>query len=307
MIRLVVIGAGIICQEHLKTINTINKFKIVGIHSRTSRKAYFLAKKFRIKKVYKSIDNMISQEKPDAIAVFVSAENMYKVLRKVIKYKTTFFFEKPAALNYRQTKNLQLMANKFKVKNMVGLNRRFYSVFKKGKDFLKKHGGAKAFLIEGHERFWKISNKINKQVYKNWIYANGIHTIDLIRFFGGEYKELKSFCNNQGIYKNITISLKFKNKLIGTYISNWGSPGGWSVSLFGNRHTIIYKPLENGIIVDRKFNTKKIQVNKKDIKFKTGFYEQMKCFEKLVSTGKLVKPAQGLNDLIQTINLIKKI
>ena len=89
------------------------------------------------------------------------------------------------------------MAKKYKVKNMVGLNRRFYSIFKKGKNFLEKNGGIKGFVIEGHERFWKIKKLRNRQVYNNWIYANGIHTIDLIRFFGGEIRDFKSFSNKR--------------------------------------------------------------------------------------------------------------
>ena len=43
---------------------------------------------------------------------------------------------------------------------MVALNRRFYSVFNKGINFLKKNGGISGFLVEGHERFWKINNSI---------------------------------------------------------------------------------------------------------------------------------------------------
>ncbi len=307
MIKLAIIGAGRISEKHLKTIRSIKEFKVVGITSRTLQKARSLAKKFKIKKIYDSIDHMMAKEKPDAIAVFVSAENMFKVLKKVIKYKTTFFFEKPAALNFQQTKKLQMMAKKYKVKNMVGLNRRFYSIFKKGKNFLEKNGGIKGFVIEGHERFWKIKKLRNRQVYNNWIYANGIHTIDLIRFFGGEIRDFKSFSNNEGFYKNITISLKFQNNLVGTYISNWNSPGGWSVTLYGKRYTVVFKPLEKGFIIDHKFNIKKIKADKFDVKFKSGFYAQMNCFKNLILNGKLQKPGQSLNDLIKTVRLIKSI
>jgi len=307
MIRLAIIGAGKISQEHLRVIKFINKFEVVGIYSRTSKKSHSLAKKFKIKNVYNSIEGMIEKEKPDAIAVFVSAENMYNVLKKIIKYKIPTFFEKPAGLSFNETIKLQKLSNKYKTKNMVGLNRRFYSVFRKGIKFLKKNGGIKGFLIEGHERFWKIKSSINKKVYNNWIYANSIHTLDLLRFFGGEVKDFKSYSNDDGISKNFTISLKFKNNLIGTYLSNWNSPGGWSVTLYGRRFTVLFKPLEKGFIIDRKFKIKKIIPEKYDKKFKPGFYEQLITFRNLVLSGKLKKPGQSLDDLVNTIRLIKSI
>ena len=109
------------------------------------------------------------------------------------------------------------------------------------------------------------------------------------------------------MYKNFSISSKFKNNIIGTYISNWDSPGGWSVTLFGKRYTINYKPLETGIITNQKFKSKKITPDKFDKRFKPGFYRQMLCFKNLILKGTLEKPGQSLNDLVKTTLLIKNI
>lgn len=307
MINLVIIGAGYISKEHLKVIKTIKEFNLTGIYSRTFSKAQILSKQFKIKNTYKSISEMFYNEKPDAVAVFVSAENMYKVLSQVIKYKTPVFFEKPAGLTFKETKKLYELSIKYKTKNMVGLNRRFYSVFNKGINFLKKNGGISGFLVEGHERFWKINNSINKKVYRNWVYSNGVHTIDLLRFFGGEVKNFKSFSNHKGSFKNFTIAVKFKNNLIGTYISNWNSPGGWSVTLFGKGYTVVFKPLEKGFIIDKKFKMKEIEPEKYDRKYKPGFYKQLIFFKKLVLSGRLQNPAQNLGGLINTTKIIRDI
>ena len=306
MIKLAVIGAGNICHKHLEVVSSLKNFKLVSIYSRTKKKSLKVSKKFGIKKVFSSINKMFDEDNYDAALVFVGAENMYKTLVKIIKYKTPFFFEKPASLNFKQTKLLNNLAKKYKVKNMIGLNRRFYSNFDKGINFLRKKGGIKGILIEGHERFWKIKKK-NNQVYKNWIYANSVHTIDLLRLFGGEVKQLKSFNNNIANYKNFTISIKFKNNIIGTYISNWHSPGGWSVTLFGKLFTVQFKPLEKGIIIDHKFKIKNIKSEWFDKKYKPGFYKQIKCFENLILKGKLNFPGQSLNDYIKTAKLISRV
>ncbi len=307
MINIAIIGAGYIAEEHIKTMKATKKFNITGIYSRTFVRAKKISNQYKIRKTYKSLKEIFSKQKPDAIAVFVSAENMYKILAQVMKYKIPIFLEKPAGLTYNETKRLKNLSIKYKTKNMVALNRRFYSIFRKGIDFLKKRGGIKSFLIEGHERFWKIKNTINNKVYKNWIYANGVHTLDLIRFFGGEIKDFKSFSNNHKEYKNFTISLKFQNNVTGTYISNWNSPDGWAVKLFGNDFTVVFKPLEKGFIINKNFKIKEIMPDKNDKKFKTGFYEQLITFYDLVLTGKLKSPGQNLNDLTKTVKIIRSI
>ena len=68
---------------------------------------------------------------------------------------------------------------------MVGFNRRYYSVLHKGNNIIKKHGKLLGISIEGHERFWKIRDNVNTKIRKSWIYSNSTHTIDLLRFFGG--------------------------------------------------------------------------------------------------------------------------
>ena len=62
--------------------------------------------------------------------------------------------------------------------------------FKKGINMAQDYGGVKNIVIEGHERFWKVKNKSDK-ILRNWIYVNSIHTIDLLRHFGGDIKTVK--------------------------------------------------------------------------------------------------------------------
>ena len=101
--------------------------------------------------------------------------------------------------------------------------------------------------------------------------------------------------------------MKFKNNLIGTYISNWNSPGGWSVTLFGKGYTVVFNPLEKGLIIDKKFKMKEIEPEKYDKKYKPGFYKQLIFFKKLVLSGRLQNPAQNLAGLINTTKILRDI
>ena len=154
-INLGIIGAGNIAQKHLEAIKDINEFNVLGITSRTSIKAKRLAKKFNIDKVYSNIEELIKENKIDAILILVSATEIFKITRKIIKCKIPFFVEKPPGILPEQTKKLFSLAKKYKTLNMVGYNRRYYSIFHKGINIINKNGKLLGLAIEGHERFWK--------------------------------------------------------------------------------------------------------------------------------------------------------
>ena len=192
-IRIGIIGAGNIAEEHLKVLKNIKDFSLFGIVSRTQKKAKRLGKKFGIKKIFNSIDQMMKSNQLDGVLILVSANNSFKVTKKVIPYQVPFFLEKPPGLSSLETKKLYNLTRKHITKNMIGLNRRFYSVFHQGMKIIKKHGKLLGILIEGHERFWLLKKKVKSLILKKWIFANSLHTIDLLLFFGGKVKSISKF------------------------------------------------------------------------------------------------------------------
>jgi predicted dehydrogenase len=174
---------------------------------------------------------------------------------------------------------------------------------------IKKHGKLLGILIEGHERFWLAKQKAKKFLLKKWMFANSIHTIDLLLFFGGKVKSISRFKKSYKEKKGDQFCsiIEFKSGTLGTYISNWYSPGEWSVKLFGEKVTVEFKPLEVASWIDSKFKRRKITPSKHDQKFKPGFYGQMLAFKKLIRNGQLEWPAQSLKEVIGTTELIKKI
>ncbi len=136
--NLCIIGAGNIAKEHLKVINDISYFKIYGIYSRTSIKSNRLSKIYNIKNVYEKIEDALLDKDIDADLILVSASQTFQVLKKIIPSKKPFFVEKPAGKNFQESGNLVKLTNKYKNLNMVGYNRRFYSLFEKGLNLIKK-------------------------------------------------------------------------------------------------------------------------------------------------------------------------
>ena len=308
-INIGVIGTSPIAEEHIKVIQHISNFNILGITSKTNKNSKKIAAKYNIKKIYNNYMEMVLDPKIKAILIIVSADQAYEVLTAIIPFKKPIFIEKPICINLSQASKLASKMKTYKTLNMVGYNRRHYSVFHKGLKIIKDHGELYGITIEGHERYWNLENIKNKKILDNWHFINSSHTIDLIRFFGGEIENFKNHSYKSILKKNdqLLLSFKLKSGAIGSYTSHWFSPGGWSVKLFGNGVTIIYQPLENGITINKKFERKIIKPNKYDVLFKPGFYAQMIGFKNLILKSELDWPSTDILSSIKTLKICKEL
>ena len=283
--------------------------RAVGITSRTLSKAESLANTFQIEQVYDTVDHLLKGCAPDGIMVLVSANQIYDVALNLIPTGIPLFLEKPPGLIPEQTKALTGLANNHGTKNMVGFNRRYYSIFHKGIELINQNGGLLGVAVEGHERFWKIVDRdIPNEIRENWIYANSTHTIDLLRLFGGAVEQINALKNSlkEKNGDQFVASMKFVSGAIGTYTSHWFSPGGWTVTLYSDTIAVQFKPLEKGIWIDTDFQQHDIMPDEVDIKYKQGFYKQMEAFVNMVRTGMLETPAMDLAEALKTMELAKE-
>ena len=214
------------------------------------------------------LDSFINLAKElDGILITVSAENMFKICKDLLPLKIPLFIEKPPALSLAEIDTLVHTSLRYNTPNMVGFNRRFYSIFHKGLEKINEYGGLVALNIEGHERFWRYKDSLNLEVKNSWIYANSSHTIDFIDFFVGDLENL--YINSNSIQEEIkdqfSVTFKSKEGVIGNYSSYWLSPGGWSVSLYGKGVSVIFRPLEEGIWIDSEFKQHPIEPEKYDL------------------------------------------
>ena len=308
-IKIGIIGAGNITKEHLNVIRAIDKVEVAGITSRTISKAKLLAFEYNIEGVYDNLDALIENLDFDALMVLVSADQIFEVTKKIIPLQIPVFLEKPPGLVPEQTKTLLKLADKYGTKNMVGYNRRYYSIFHKGLDLINNNGGLLGICVEGHERFWKIVERgISNKIQENWIYCNSTHTIDLLHFFGGEIKSISSLSKSikEKNGDQFVASMEFESGTLGTYVSHWFSPGGWTVTLYSRGITVKFKPLEKGVWIDTDFTEYEILPDKVDLKYKPGFYRQMKSFVKMVRNGRLETPGMNLEHALKTMELAKE-
>lgn len=309
-INIGIVGAGSIADHHIKVYKSYDFINLSAIYSRTKTRAKEKSEKFGIKNYTNSINQFLKYSKYDGILILVSADQISKFVKKILPYKIPIFIEKPISLSIKDLKEIQKINKKFSTPNMIGLNRRYYSIIQKALKFLYNKK-ILSIIIEGHENFWKVKNLNKKNIIKkNWIFANSIHTFDLLTFIANSKIKKISFVNKKKnvLENNIISNIQFSNGILGTYTSFWSSPGNWSIKIYTKDYFILFNPLERGFIIDKKFSKKELFPIKEDIKFKPGFYLQSKNFIKLIRTKKNSWPDINIETILDTyklVNLVK--
>ena len=301
--KIALIGAGYMAEEYLKIFS---KKKIIceAIFSRTSIKSKILKKRYKIKKIYTSLNDLKNDNNINALIIAINEEFLKKILNKLDLNRYRILCEKPIGVNYVETKNI---ISKIKNKNIyVSLNRRFYSSNQKAKDLIDKYKGKRLISIRDQQ----IQNFRSKIVNKNLMYCNSVHLIDYINIYARgkliKIQKLKKF-KNKNFSENLT-RLIFSSKDEVLYHCNWNSPGPWSVNIIQKNHSIEMKPLEN-LVQEKIIDDKRIRIfhnkSKIDCEFKPGLFYQVSEFIKMLENKdhKLV----NLKDYFSTVKLIKKI
>jgi predicted dehydrogenase len=308
-VRIGVIGAGKIAEKHLEVLAAIGDTALVGITSRTLAPARALSQRFGGVEVFDSVQRLVRTARPDALMVLVSAASVSAVAREALSYGVPLFIEKPAGLCPVETGELAALAAKRRVRTMVGYNRRHYSIFAAGIDIIRQHGPLMGVLVEGHERICAVRavNKHDVTVLDAWLYANATHTIDLLRFFGGEPLVVHSVAHRyrERLGDQFGATIEFTSGAIGHYVAHWLSPAGWRVALYGDGVTVEFKPLESGWWTDRTGSVHELEASHEDRQFKPGFYGQMQEFCKLVRNSDARSP-QDLESAYRTMVLAEQ-
>jgi len=309
-IRLGVVGAGNIAAQHLEVLRALPGATVAGIASRTRARAEALAARYGIGGVYDDLDALVRGARPDALLVLVSVAAVHDVALAALGHGLPLFIEKPAGLSAGETERLAREAERRGVLTMVGYNRRYYSIFRQGLEIVRRHGPLMAVMIEGHERMAAVraAGKHPEPVLAAWLYANGTHTIDLLRYFGGEVTTAHCLAHRyqEPLGDQFAALLEFDSGAMGEYSSHWLSPGGWRVALCGRGVTVEFKPLEAGRWTDAAGKVHEIVPDEADRRFKPGFYAQMQAFCELARGAAPAWPLQDLAGALRTMRLAER-
>ena len=293
--KVAVIGAGYFAEKHLEVLKAFDDMEIVALCNNGNPRINALAERFGI----------------DAVFVLVNAPHIAEVAGECLRRGIPTLMEKPPGLSVAEARGLLEIADASACINMVGLNRRFYGVMQRAHEAVLEVGALVSVVIEAPERLWEFKALNHPpEVINGLLYANSIHCIDLLRYFGGDIEEIHTLNNqwNEDQKNSFGALMRFESGAMGQYVSNWTSPGGWSVTLYGMNRRVTLKPLEHGVVVDKSGAESVLPVDEMDVQFKPGLYAQNRFFIDCVRERRQpAYPAADLNDALKTMELIAAI
>ena len=116
----------------------IENIKLIGVYSKNLQNTLEHSKKYNLKKIYKSVDDLIHDQDVELVAIAVPAYYQLELLKKCLKNNKKIFCEKPITVNYDHLKRLFNKINKFRNKLIVDYIFQEHDAFKKFKSLLPK-------------------------------------------------------------------------------------------------------------------------------------------------------------------------
>lgn len=189
--KVAIIGLGNISKNHFQAISSLDGVSLVGICDLDHQKRASFPLSIPFFKDYK---DMILKVNPDCVHICLPHFLHYEVARECAALGVNIFTEKPFSLNYRQGLDFLKLEEKYNVKIGICFQSRYNFTTIKLKQLLDSgdYGniiGINAVLNWNRDQLYYSSSPWRGQLATaggGLLINQGIHTIDLIRYFIGE-------------------------------------------------------------------------------------------------------------------------
>jgi predicted dehydrogenase len=306
--KVAVIGLGGIAQVmHLPALLKLREAEIEAICDKDFSKAKNIAKKYSIKKVYKNVDDLLS-ENPEINAVIIATptDTHLDISIKCLEAGKHILVEKPIALDHKEAEKIVEAAEKNNKILMVGMNNRFRTDVMMQRTFVKSKEVGNVFYVKtgwlkmksSSEKWFTETGKAGGGVFVD----NGIAMLDLGMWMLG-FPEVKSvsainYTHNTKTVEDSNFTLvKFKNGSALTIEVSWSflrSKEFYYCNVYGTNGSTSINPLR----ILKKMDTELFDITPKGFKqspneIKSSYEFELKYFlstingtNNIVSSGK---------------------
>jgi predicted dehydrogenase len=242
-----IVGSGYMAREYCKVIRNHPAFRLVGITSRTEENSQILSKEFGLTFSPKSVSELSEIAKPDLIVVAVSESATAEVVKNLMDSSAVLLVEKPFGLSVQEARQLNDWTNNRKEPTYVAFNRRFYDSTMKLVSGLNQSVGNRFILLQDqHDTLAATRNGFDKITVDNWMFANAIHTVDLIRHLARGEAHVERISRTPLGDNSFVLdaSLGFTAGDQARYVSIWNAPGPWVLNVYTETNRWLLAPLE---------------------------------------------------------------
>jgi predicted dehydrogenase len=230
MIRVAVVGMGGIGNVHAKCYKENPNTQVVAVCDLIKERADKAAATYECQAFY-SVKEMIDAKIGlDAASVATAgAENggdHYAPTMELLRAGIPVLGEKPISNEIAKAKEMVALAKEKKIPYAIDLNHRFTPAAEKAKEWLKANRCGEVNMIN---MFMWINNPNETSVHFH-MRALHPHSIDVMRYFGGDVKKVHAFfkrgAGRKG-WSNVHVNMLFENGVLGHLMGSYdgGGPG----------------------------------------------------------------------------------
>ncbi|HAR97336.1 MAG TPA: hypothetical protein DCS11_00215 [Syntrophus sp. (in: bacteria)] len=311
--RIGLIGYGFIAQKHIEVFRALGA-EVVATCNRSEAKRREARERWGIAAGYSDPLEMADREQPDALLLTAGIEAVAPLARTLLPLHLPMLIEKPPGLSLEETRGLAALAREHGTPAMVGLNRRFYSVYHRA---LERMGGRGA--VTGVNVEWSedppglLAAGVPAEQIPLYVYANSLHGVDLLPFFAGAIPSPAVWGRDLdpagGQYRwQMALDGVAERGARVHFASNWDVPGRWRLVVDAPDARMVSAPLETALILARGKGVEEVSPSDEDKRFKPGFHGQAAFFLEVVRDGRPVEwPACGLPEALPGMEICERL
>jgi len=228
------IGCGGNARGHMGTLSKMEDVKLVALCDLKAELSKNATDQFG-GKPYTDHKEMLKNEDLDGVYISIPVFAHGQPEMDAIERGLPFLVEKPVAINMETAEKVLDAVEKNKIITCVGYQLRYAGSVDQTKEVLK---GKTVNMVMG--KYWCNSGMGGPEFWLRQMSKSGgqlveqaTHTIDMMRYLGGEIKEVFAFQENR-MLKDIdcpdvnAVSMKFENGALGSLTTAWAYTGDWS-------------------------------------------------------------------------------
>lgn len=311
--RIAVVGYGSIAADHIQVFRHLGA-DIVASCNRSRIQQQRAIDEAGIQVVYSDAVEMVDRERPDGVVACASVMSQFEVASRLIPTGVPILLEKPPGTSLGEVSRLASLARRHSTPVMVGLNRRFYSVYHEGLRILGGRQALTAVSVEWSEDPEKMLAIGHPEVMIPRLnYVNSLHGIDLLSFFGGRAERRYTFARNLDPTPE-TLRWQMAWHGIGEwgasmhFSSSWDVPGRWRLIADAPGVRLVSAPLETCHLFERNKPPREVAAAPEDAQYRPGFFGQDAYFLRVAREQVPVEwPACSLEEAIQSMTVAEEI
>lgn len=211
----------------IPTLKMLQSSRVVSVFSRNQKRATEIAQKFSIKEHFDNYERFLESDFNCLYVASANIDHKWQVIEAAKKGKN-IICEKPLAINSGDVKEMVEICGSNNVVFSVGYLKRFHPLCIKAKELIEAGMLGKIVVIHVSQASDYPPNDNNYRFKKELsgggvLWDVGTHCIDLLRFFGGEIKNIQGKKDNI-IYQSevedfVSAIVKFEKGYYGSFYS----------------------------------------------------------------------------------------